>query len=95
MYKTSKPEHKMADIFADDTFKCVFLYEYIWIWINISVKFVPKGLISNIPALAQDNGMALSRRQAIIWTSDDLAFWCIYASLSLNVRCKQFTKSEP
>ena len=39
--------------FADDIFKCIFLNENVWISINISLKFVPKGLINNIPALVQ------------------------------------------
>ena len=37
--------------FADDTFKCIFLNENVRISIKISLKFVLKGLISNIPAL--------------------------------------------
>ena len=39
--------------FADEIFKCIFLNENVWISINISLKFVPKGLINNIPALVQ------------------------------------------
>ena len=39
--------------FADDTFKCVFLSENVRISIKISLKFVPKGPINNIPALVQ------------------------------------------
>ena len=39
--------------FSDDIFKCIFLNENIWIMINISLKFVPKGQINNIPALVQ------------------------------------------
>ena len=39
--------------FADDIFKCIFLNDNIWIPINISLKFVPKGPINNIPALVQ------------------------------------------
>ena len=39
--------------FADDTFKCTFLNENVWIPIEISLKFVPKGSISNNPALFQ------------------------------------------
>ena len=38
---------------ADDIFKCIFLNENIWIPIKISLKFVPKGRINNIPALVQ------------------------------------------
>ena len=37
--------------FADDTFKRVFLSENVKISIKISLKFVPKGPINNIPAL--------------------------------------------
>ena len=39
--------------FTDDIFKRIFLNENIWIPIKISLKFVPKGSISNIPALVQ------------------------------------------
>ena len=38
--------------FADDILKCIFLNENVWIPIVISLKFVPKGPIDNIPALA-------------------------------------------
>ena len=44
---------KLAALFADDIFKCIFLDEYIWILTDISLKFVPWGLINNIPALVQ------------------------------------------
>ena len=37
--------------FADDTFKCIFLNENARISIEISLKFVPKGPINNIPSL--------------------------------------------
>ena len=36
-----------------DIFKWIFLKENVWISIEISLKFVPKGPISNIPALVQ------------------------------------------
>ena len=39
--------------FADDTFKCIFMNENARISIYISLKFVPRGLINNIPALVQ------------------------------------------
>ena len=39
--------------FADDTFKRIFLNENVGILIKISLKFVPKGPINNIPALVQ------------------------------------------
>ena len=38
---------------ADDSFKCIFLNENILISIQISLKFVHKSPINNIPALVQ------------------------------------------
>ena len=39
--------------FPDAIFKCIFLNENIKISIKISLKFVPKGPINNIPSLVQ------------------------------------------
>ena len=39
--------------FADDIFKCIFENENEWISPKISLKFVPKVRIDNIPALVQ------------------------------------------
>ena len=39
--------------FADDIFKCFFLNENVSIPIKISLRFVPKGPINNIPAMIQ------------------------------------------
>ena len=39
--------------FTDDIFNCIFLNENAWKPIKISLKFVPKGPINNIPALVQ------------------------------------------
>ena len=39
--------------FADDIFKCIFLNENAWISLKISLKFVLKVRIDNIPALVQ------------------------------------------
>ena len=36
--------------FPDDIFKYIILNENVWIAIRISLKFVPKGRINNIPA---------------------------------------------
>ena len=38
---------------ADDIFKWIFLNKNAWILIKVSLKFVPKGPIDNIPALVQ------------------------------------------
>ena len=48
--------------FADDLYKCIFLNENIWISINISLKFVPRCPINNIPTLVQ-----------VIWLGTDQA----------------------
>ena len=39
--------------FPDDIFKCIFVNENVLIWIQISLKFVRKGPINNIPSLVQ------------------------------------------
>ena len=39
--------------FPDDIFKCISLNENVWISIKISLNFVPRGPINNIPALVQ------------------------------------------
>ena len=39
--------------FPDDIFKCIFMKENVWIPIKISLKFVPKGPVNNIPLLVQ------------------------------------------
>ena len=50
--KTLRPRQNGCH-FADDTFKRIFMNENARISINISLNFVPKGLINNIPALVQ------------------------------------------
>ena len=43
----------MAAIFADDIFRCIFVNEKFFIFIEISQKFVPKSPINNIRAIVQ------------------------------------------
>ena len=52
LFNTSRPRQDGRH-FADDIFKCIFMNENVWIPIKISLKFVPKGPINNIPALVQ------------------------------------------
>ena len=40
-------------LFADDIFKCIFFNENVIISIKISLKFIPKCSINNIPSLVQ------------------------------------------
>ena len=56
--------------FADDIFKSIFVNENVWISINISHKFLPKGQINNILALVQIMTWRRPGQQAIIWTND-------------------------
>ena len=51
-FNTLKPKQN-GQYFADNIFKCIFLNENVRIAINISVKFVHKDRINNIPALVQ------------------------------------------
>ena len=52
MLNTLRPRQNGSH-FTDDTFKCIFLNENAWISLKISLKFVPKVQINNIPALVQ------------------------------------------
>ena len=53
MELNSSPPGNMAAIIADDIFKCIFLNENVRISIKISLKFVPKRPINNVPVLVQ------------------------------------------
>ena len=69
--------------FADDTYKCIFLNENVWIPIRISLKFVPKGPINNMPALVQIMAWRRSGDKPLsgpMW----LDYRRIYASIGLN-----------
>ena len=52
LFNTLSPRQNGRN-FADDIFKRIFLNENVWIPIKISLKFVPKGPINNIPVLVQ------------------------------------------
>ena len=56
----------------------LFLIKNIFISIDISLKFLPKGPINNNPALPP------GRRQAIIWTNGEYYYWRKYAPLGPN-----------
>ena len=73
----------MAAVFSDDVFKRIFLNENVWVSIKISLKFVPKGSISNIPTLVQ---IMAWRRPGDKPLSEPIVvnLWRINASLGLN-----------
>ena len=52
IFITSRPRQNGCH-FADDAFKCIYLNGNFRILIKISLKFVPKGPINNVPALVQ------------------------------------------
>ena len=70
---TLRPRQKGRH-FSGNIFKCIFLYEDVWISIKISPKLIPMICPINI----------LTKRQAIIWTNDGIINWRVYASLGLN-----------
>ena len=47
----SSPPGQNGRPFTDDVFKCIFMNEKFCIWIQISLKFVPKGPIDKKSAL--------------------------------------------
>ena len=69
--------------FTDDILKCIFLNENISILIKISLNFVPKGRINNIPSLVQIMAWCwqVTNHYLNQWW---LVYWRIYALLGLN-----------
>ena len=51
----SNPPGQNSGHLADDIFKCIFLNDNMWSLIEIVLKFIPYGPISNIPAMIQIN----------------------------------------
>ena len=70
--------------FPGNIFQCIFLNEDVWISIKLSLKFVPKGPINNIPALV----LIMARH----WPGDNPLsepmmvrfLTCIYASFGFS-----------
>ena len=60
--------------FVDDFFKDIFLNENFGIPNNISLNYVPQGLVDNTSSLGSDNGLVPNRWRAIIWTDDGLVY---------------------
>ena len=80
--KPHLPLDKMAAILQTSLngFSQMKLYDFDW---NL-LEFVPWCPINTIHIIGSDNGLAPTKRQAIIWTNDGLVWWGIYAFLSLN-----------
>ena len=60
--------------FADDSYKCILLNENFKISYEISLKYVPYGIIDNLATLVQ----------VIIWINVGMFYWGIYESVGLN-----------
>ena len=81
----SSPPGQNCCHFANDIFRYIFVNEKFNILIKISLKFVPQSPINReYPSIGSCNGLAPIRRQAIVWTNDDLVYWRIHASLVLD-----------
>ena len=81
-FKTLRPRQN-GRRFQDNIFKCIFFNENVSIVIKISLKFVLKGPINNIPALVQI--MAWRRLGDKLYLNQWwLVYRRIYASLSFN-----------
>ena len=80
--KTLNPRQKGRHL-QDDIFKYIFVNENIRILLKISLKFVPKVLISNIPALAQIMVLCQQGNKPLSETIV-VTYWCIFVSLSLK-----------
>ena len=76
---TTWGQDKMAAIIPDNIFTCVFLNENAWISIKISLKFVPKDPMNNIPALVID-GLVQERHNSSA-SAMELRLSCINPSI--------------
>ena len=74
----------MDAILADNTFKRISLNENDKIPIQISLEFIPRYQLT-ISQHWFSNGLALNRRQAIIWANADPTHLCISSSLWVNM----------
>ena len=71
----------MAAILAGVILKRIFLNASVRIPIQISLTFVPSGLVANEPALDQILAWCRKIWQAITWTNADPIHWLIYDAL--------------
>ena len=74
MFTITHPPGQNGDHSLDDIIRGSFINDKLFIWIKISLNFVPRGPIDNNPALSY-------RRQAIIWINAGPIYWRIYATL--------------
>ena len=67
------PQHIEVEMkwttFSRRHFQMHFFNESLWISLKISLKYIPNVRMNHIPNIGSDNGLAPTRRQAIIWTN--------------------------
>ena len=94
LFNTLRPRQNDRH-FADDIFKRIFFNENVWISIQISLKFVPKGPINIIPAMFQIMAWRRPGDKPLSEAMLVCLLTHIYASLGLNkLRCKNKTNCE-
>ena len=74
-FNSSPPGHNGRH-FAENIFKSIFVNEKFYTLKKISMKFVTKSYWHQT-SIGSDNGLALNRRQAIIWNKADQVHWRI------------------
>ena len=85
--KTLRPSQNCRH-FADDIFTCIF-DEDLWIPLNISLNFVPKARVNNVPALVQ----IMACEWVSEWVSEWVVYWFVFYSspnhydILVSVRC--------
>ena len=70
--------------FTDDIFRCIFLNKYFWIFKRNFTEICSLGSNWQYDSIGSDNGLALKRRQAIIWSNVGMFYWPIYVSIFIN-----------
>ena len=75
--------------FADDILKCIFLDENIWICIEISLKFVHKGLINNKAALVR---VMACRHFLNQWWLSSMTHLCVTRPQRVNASWRRYRK---
>ena len=81
--------------FADDSVQCTFLNGNVWIAIKISLNFIPKGPINNIPVLVQLTVCRRRGHKPLFEPMSKLRLVCrrIYASRGLTELIETTRKS--
>ena len=80
---TSWGQDKMA-VICKQHFQIHFLYWNLMDFYSNFIEICSQGPNKQWDSIGSDNGLALNRWQAIIWTNDGLIWWPIYALFGLD-----------